>query len=225
MAEWIAMNQIADARLNLNAPLPGVTEGDVKDFGNANWHWRQDIVAIDMIPGMYEIAVRVRRLKPGETGFSSSGGPSLSSPSSLSSNRSASGFSSGAPSSFFSSSGAGYGASSSGSPSGLGQLSASSGAMRKLGMNNLPSAGSNQQWIATMIGFRGDAVSPASGESPDWSCNNSGVGGGICTTANGAGASSSGATSNPNPGINPGSSGISLGPSINPPTQSSGGPQ
>src|SRR5580658_4258653 len=129
LAEWIAMNQIADTRLNLNAPEPGVSEGNVKAFGNEDWHWRQDIVAVDAIPGMLEIAVRVARLKPGQSS-SSSGSSTTSKPA-----QNPSGFSSGAPSSFFNSSGgyssAGYssggyssgGFSSGGYSSGLGQLS------------------------------------------------------------------------------------------------------
>jgi hypothetical protein len=62
-----------------------------------------------------------------------------------------------------------------------------------------------------VIGFRGDAVSPASGEAPDWSCNSANANG-LCNVSNNQGTSSSGATVNPNPGANPGSSGIGLGP-------------
>ena len=97
LAEWVALNQVADARLNLNAPQPGVTEGDVKAFGNGDWHWRQDVIAVDAIPGMIEIAVRVKRLKAGDKP-SSSITPTQKTPS-----RSGSNASSGAPGSFFSS--------------------------------------------------------------------------------------------------------------------------
>jgi general secretion pathway protein I len=210
LAEWVAMNQIADTRLNLNAPQPGVTQGDVKDFGDENWHWRQDVIAVDAIPGLMEIAVRVERLKPGQSSSSSS---TTSKPA-----KTSSGLSSGAPSSFFSSSG-GYssgGYSSGGYSSGLGQLS-SGGSMKNLGASALPNSG-NEQWVATVVGFRGDSVSPANGESPDWSCNSGSAVNGLCIAAGTAGASSSGATVNPNAGANPGSSGVgSPGTPLNPP--------
>jgi type II secretion system protein I len=211
LAEWIALNQIADTRLNLNPPTPGVTEGDVKGFGNGDWHWRQDVIAVDAIPGMLEIAVRVTRIKPGQS-FSSSGSIASSKP------KTSSGLSSGAPSSFFNSSSGGYssgsfssgGFSSGGFSSGSFSSGGYSAAMKNLGASKLPTT-SNQQWTATVIGFRGDAVSPASGETPDWSCNST-QGTNLCTPTNNPGASSSGATVNPNTGANPGSSGISIGP-------------
>jgi general secretion pathway protein I len=217
LAEWVAMNQIADTRLNLNAPQPGVTEGDVKDFGEENWHWRQDVIAVDAIPGLMEIAVRVERLKPGVSSSSSS---TSSKPA-----KTSSGFSSGAPSSFFSSSGAyggaygggfsgGFSSSSGGYSSGFGQPS-SAGSMKNLGASALPNSG-NEQWVATVIGFRGDSVSPANGETPDWSCSAS-ISNGLCSALGTAGASSSGVTANPNTGANPGS------PLYTPPLGSSGG--
>jgi general secretion pathway protein I len=200
LAEWIAMNQITDTRLNLNAPLPGVTEGDVKGFGNEDWHWRQDVVAVDMIPGMLEIAVRVARLQPGQSFSSSSSGSTPSKPS-----KTSSGPSSGAPSSFFNSSSSSGGFSSGGFSSGLGQLS--SGGMRNIGAAALPNAG-NQQWVATVIGFRGDSLSPVQGESPAWICNIGGVSLGLCNATTGSSGSSSGATVNPNVPVTPiGSSG------------------
>jgi len=67
LAQWIALNQVADTRLNLQVPTAGTTEGDIKAFGNADWHWQQDIVPVPSIPGLLEITVRVRR-----TGSSSS---------------------------------------------------------------------------------------------------------------------------------------------------------
>jgi general secretion pathway protein I len=207
LAEWIALNQIADTRLLLNPPQPGVTEGDVKSFGNGDWHWRQDVIAVDAIPGMLEIAVRVTRIKPGET-FSSSGSISSSKP------KTSTGLSSGAPSSFLNSSSGGY-SSGSDSSGGFSSGGFSSGgyasAMKNLGAANLPTT-TNQQWTATVIGFRGDAVSQASGEMPDWSCVNLGTN--LCLPTNGPGASSSGATVNPNTGANPGSSGIGIAPTL-----------
>jgi general secretion pathway protein I len=199
MAEWIAMNQIADERLNLNSPKPGFTEGNVKAFGNEDWHWREDVVAVDAIPGMLEIAVRVGHMKPGQAS-SSSGSSTSAKPS-----RSASAYSSGAPSSFFSSSGAGYssgGYSSGGFSSGLGALSSGS-SMKNLGASALPAG--DTQWIATVIGFRGDAISPASGEQPDWTCSNALAINGLCAPGTTSGASSSGATINQNTGFSSGS--------------------
>jgi general secretion pathway protein I len=204
LAEWVALNQVADARLNLNIPQPGVTEGDVKGFGNADWHWRQDIVAVDAIPGMIEIAVRVKRLQPGDKSSDTSKS-SLKTPS-----RSASSSSSGAPASFFSSSSS----SSSGSSSGfgatsLGQLSGSSGAgMQSIGASKLPGGDSDQNWVATVIGFRGSAVAPALGEQPDWSCIAGSPACSSSSSSSGAASSSSGANLvNPNSGTTRGSSG------------------
>ncbi|HWW20780.1 MAG TPA: type II secretion system minor pseudopilin GspI [Steroidobacteraceae bacterium] len=198
LAEWIAMNRIADERLNLNPPKPGFTEGDLKGFGNEDWHWREDVVAVDAIPGMLEIAVRVAHLKPGQTSFSS-GSSTSSKPT-----RTASGFSGGAPGSFFSSSGYSSGSYSSGGfSSGLGGLSSS---LKNLGASALP-VSADTQWVATVIGFRGDAVSPASGEQPDWTCSGGGAltASGLCNISNTQGASSSGATINQNTGQSPGS--------------------
>lgn len=212
LAEWVAMNQIADVRLNLNAPQPGVTEGNIKAFGNADWHWRQDIVAMEEAPGVLEIAVRVQRLKPGS---SSSSSKSSSTPAPK---RSSASSSSGAPSSFFNSSSGSSGASSSGfggSSSGLlGQLNSSSGAqLKNLGAAILPKTNDNEQWVATVIGFRGDALSPASGEAPDWTCS----GGGNCgNSSSSSGASSSSGTTVPSSNNGSSSGGSSSGTIVNP---------
>jgi general secretion pathway protein I len=62
IAEWIAMNKIADTRLTLNAPMTmGSTEGDIDDCAHGSWHWRQDISAVTAIPGLVSISVSVRR--------------------------------------------------------------------------------------------------------------------------------------------------------------------
>jgi general secretion pathway protein I len=61
LAQWIALNQVADARLNLQAPSIGTTEGDVNNFGNSNWHWQRTISSVGMIPGLLQITVGVRR--------------------------------------------------------------------------------------------------------------------------------------------------------------------
>jgi general secretion pathway protein I len=62
LAQWVALNQIADARLNLQAPQTGTTQGDLKNFANGDWHWQQDVIALTQIPGLLQITVNVRRL-------------------------------------------------------------------------------------------------------------------------------------------------------------------
>jgi general secretion pathway protein I len=64
LAQWIALNQVADARLNLRAPAIGTTEGDLNNFANGNWHWQRTISSVDLVPGMLEITLRVRRGSP-----------------------------------------------------------------------------------------------------------------------------------------------------------------
>jgi general secretion pathway protein I len=61
LAQWIALNKIADARLNLQIPNNGTSEGDIKNFGNGDWHWQQDVTALTQIPGLLQITVSVRR--------------------------------------------------------------------------------------------------------------------------------------------------------------------
>jgi type II secretion system protein I len=61
VAEWIAMNQIALARLALNAPGTGTTTGDVQNCANGNWHWQQQVNAVDAVPGLLSITVSVQR--------------------------------------------------------------------------------------------------------------------------------------------------------------------
>jgi general secretion pathway protein I len=124
LAQWIALNRIADVRLNLQAPQTGTTEGDVKNFANGDWHWQQIITAMDQIPGLMQITVKVRRI-PAKAGSSSSSNNSkmitYSSTASLSSSTSSS------------------------------------------------SSKDNGDWITTVIGFRGDALQAATGESVTWS--------------------------------------------------------
>ncbi len=73
LAQWVALNQIADVRLNLQAPLTGTTEGDVRGFGNADWHWQQTVTAVDQIPELLKIMVRVRRVAPAAAGKGGAG--------------------------------------------------------------------------------------------------------------------------------------------------------
>ncbi len=200
VAQWVAMNQIADARLNSNPPKRGVSEGDVKNFGGIDWHWRQDVMAVEMVPGLMEIAVRVRRATPGSSRSSSSSGSPTASPNQRAGSGS-SGSSSGAPSSFFGSSGGISSSGAFGASSGLGALrsgmlsSSSSSANRNIGATNLPSTGDDQQWVATVVGFRGDALGQPTGESPDW--------GSPCATGGASSGAASPTASSASSGANP----------------------
>jgi len=85
VAEWIALNKIADVRLALNFPPIGTTQGDIADCAHGTWHWRQDVSAVPAIPGLINITVSVRRTgnsvsKPGSSSTPRRG---LSGPSSL----------------------------------------------------------------------------------------------------------------------------------------------
>jgi type II secretion system protein I len=61
VAEWVALNKLADTRLALAVPTLGSTEGDIDDCARGRWHWRQDISTVAMIPGLVSITVSVRR--------------------------------------------------------------------------------------------------------------------------------------------------------------------
>jgi general secretion pathway protein I len=61
LAQWIALNHIAEARLQNQAgqvPQPGNTDGDL-DYAGQKWHWRQETVATS-VQGMVRLDVRVR---------------------------------------------------------------------------------------------------------------------------------------------------------------------
>jgi len=60
-AEWIALNQIALLRLQLQqGQLPPQTSsnGDL-DYAGRTWHWRQDVIASE-VPGINRIDFKVR---------------------------------------------------------------------------------------------------------------------------------------------------------------------
>jgi general secretion pathway protein I len=60
-AEWVALNQIANDRLQLTmgqVPATGNTTGDT-DYAGRSWHWRQEVVA-SQVPGIVRIDVKVR---------------------------------------------------------------------------------------------------------------------------------------------------------------------
>ncbi|HEY4974533.1 MAG TPA: type II secretion system minor pseudopilin GspI [Steroidobacteraceae bacterium] len=191
LAQWIALNLVADLRLNLQLPTAGTTEGDIKAFGNGDWHWQQDIVPVPSIPGLLEITVSVRR-----TGSSSAASIAARS-SSSSSSSSSSGASSIGHSTSIGSSG------SFGSSGGFGAIGFSSGASGSSGaisgsIAKFSGGGKDQNWLATVIGFRGDAVAASSGEAPDWA--------GTSLSGAGTGSSSSGASSSSGSILNPGTS-------------------
>jgi general secretion pathway protein I len=183
LAQWVALNRVADTRLNLQAPQTGTTEGDVKNFANGDWHWQQIVTAMEQIPGLMQITVKVRRLptSPGSSSGSNS-----------------------AKTITYSSTPTISGSTSSSSSSGAG--SASGG-----------------DWITTVIGFRGDALATASGETPTWAG----------TPAAGSSSSSSGAAVTSGTVPNPGTTGTTGTPANTTPTtgtpavpgsSSSGGP-
>ena len=64
LAQWIALNHIADQRLQAEAqqqvqvPAVGNTEGDL-DYAGSKWHWRQETVAT-AVQGMVRMDVHVR---------------------------------------------------------------------------------------------------------------------------------------------------------------------
>ena len=61
LAQWIALNHIAEQRLQNTpgqAPQVGNSDGDV-DYAGSKWHWRQEIVATS-IQGMVRLDVMVR---------------------------------------------------------------------------------------------------------------------------------------------------------------------
>jgi type II secretion system protein I len=204
LAQWIALNLVADARLNLQLPQAGVVEGDVKAFGNGDWHWQRDIEPVPAIPGLLEISVHVRRIGSSTSG-SSSGGSGWSS--------GGSGWSSGGSGRSGSSSSSGSGSlarsstfGSSTSSGGLGLSSGSSGALGAVSasISKLTSGGKDQNWLASVVGFRGDAVAASSGEAPDW------AGTSVGSSSSSSSSSSGGTGAIVNPGNSTSSGGSSL---------------
>jgi general secretion pathway protein I len=207
LAQWIALNLVADTRLNLQMPTAGSTQGDVKAFGNADWHWQQDIVAVPSIPGLLEITVRVQRTGTSTaasnasrlaSSSSSGGASSVTSGSITSGSTVGSSGGLGTSSGFGSSGGFGSFGSSSGfgSSGGFGLSSGSSGAFGRIGsgISAFASGDKDQHWLATVIGFRGDAVAASSGEAPDWSGTDLS---GTSSSSSGGASSSSGSILNP----------------------------
>ncbi len=58
LANWVALNHIAEQRLQPQMPQVGNSDGDV-DYAGQKWHWRQETVAT-AVQGMIRMDVRVR---------------------------------------------------------------------------------------------------------------------------------------------------------------------
>ncbi len=58
LAQWIALNQVAQTRLSGETPAPGTTDGTV-DYAGRHWHWRQDVTDGE-VPGVLLIEVSVQ---------------------------------------------------------------------------------------------------------------------------------------------------------------------
>ncbi len=58
LANWVALNHIAEQRLQTQMPQLGNTEGDV-DYAGQKWHWRQETVNT-AVKGMIRMDVMVR---------------------------------------------------------------------------------------------------------------------------------------------------------------------
>lgn len=59
LAQWIALNQIAQARLSATQPAQGTSDGKL-DYAGQHWHWRET-VASGQLPGMLQVEVQVQR--------------------------------------------------------------------------------------------------------------------------------------------------------------------
>lgn len=150
LAQWIALNQVADARLNLQAPQLGTTQGDVNNFGNSNWHWQRTVTSVGMVPGLLQITVGVRRNPP--SGIAAPAKP--------------------------------------------------------------------PDWITSVVGFRGDALSAATGDQPDWT--GTGFTSSPASSSSSSSSSSSGAGNVANPGTSLTAPGTGSPGTTNPTTNSSG---
>jgi len=57
-AEWVALNRIAELRLQAQRVATGKSTGDM-EMGGRKWHWEQEVTKLD-VPGVQRIDVRVR---------------------------------------------------------------------------------------------------------------------------------------------------------------------
>ncbi len=214
-AQWLALDLVADARLSLQVPTDGITEGDIGNFAGSNWHWQREIAEVSAVPGLKRITVRVRRTgvttgapsssgltggAPALIGYPASGANTLGTGGSTSSigtsglggdtglnNGSTLGSSNGTlgingtlgSNGTLGGSATGFGAggggttqlnaSSSGGSGGTGGSSgSSSGGSSSSSSGGSGSSAANQDWSGQAMGFRGDALAAASGDTPDW---------------------------------------------------------
>lgn len=58
LANWLALDQIAQVRVSGQLPAPGKTDGDT-EFAGRKWHWQQEVTATQ-VPGMVRMDVSVR---------------------------------------------------------------------------------------------------------------------------------------------------------------------
>jgi general secretion pathway protein I len=58
LAEWIALNQVADTRLQAQPPTKGSSDGEL-DYAGRHWRWHQEVTDGDL-PGILRIDVTVQ---------------------------------------------------------------------------------------------------------------------------------------------------------------------
>lgn len=58
LAEWIALNQVAQTRLQPQAPSPGSSDGEL-DYAGRHWRWHQEVTSGEF-PGILRIDVTVQ---------------------------------------------------------------------------------------------------------------------------------------------------------------------
>lgn len=63
IAHWVAMNKLAETRLNPVAPSDGDSDGDV-DMAGVTWHWRMNITKTDNYIQRIEVKVAPKTAKP-----------------------------------------------------------------------------------------------------------------------------------------------------------------
>jgi general secretion pathway protein I len=57
-AEWVALNQLATARLQATLATTDTVTGEV-DFAGSRWHWQQSVESTD-VPGVKRLIIQVR---------------------------------------------------------------------------------------------------------------------------------------------------------------------
>jgi type II secretion system protein I len=57
-AQWVALNRVAEVRLQSKPPSKGKQNGET-DFAGHKWQWEQEVTALD-VPGVVRMDVKVR---------------------------------------------------------------------------------------------------------------------------------------------------------------------